>query len=95
MFLSFKSTVSLIFAGLLVVVLGIGCAPRISEEDLDRLNEAKMATEEAVEKLARLREERINLEEGADTDSEDTGEDAEGYEEAEEAEETGEAEETD
>ncbi len=77
MFSKVKTVYRFMLVGVVMAALGIGCAgpERISEEEQDRLNEAQIATEAAVEKLARLREERTMLEEGISPD-EHSSEDA-------------------
>lgn len=40
----------------------VGCTPKPSQEELQRLEEARSAAESAERKLAELRQERMNLE---------------------------------
>ncbi len=55
-----KKCLILVLGGLLF--LGVGCTKRPSQEELNKLNEARMAAESAEKKLSELRAERAQLE---------------------------------
>ncbi|KMQ50870.1 hypothetical protein CHISP_2221 [Chitinispirillum alkaliphilum] len=67
-----KAIARFLIVGGILISFGAGCSttPTISQEDQDRLEEARIAAEEAERKLSELRQERIRLEQGVDEEPE-------------------------